>query len=634
LANAGTLTYSTKLDDSGFNKGISALGKISGGVFKGIATGVTVATTAVVGLITASTKAYAEYEQLVGGVESMFGGMEKGAEQINAVMGLSKNAWKDLTMSQNAYIQSFNSAYPLMKNDIADQNEAIEKTNRLLTLESDLSNTFGYSMEQASTAVNWALKGTFSYLDNLNIGIKGTQEGFLEAAHNAGYMVDDVKQLSSSDILDILEKTADQFGVLGKTADEAKLTIQGSFKMMQSSWENLLVGMADKNANMAELINQLVESVATFAGNLLPVVEQALLGVGTLIETLLPQIVDRIPTIVNEVLPKLLNSGMQIVTTLINGIQQNLPQIVQGALMMIQTLLMGIIPLLPQILQMGIQIIIELANGLAQMLPSLIPIAVDAIITIVETLIDNIDQLVDAGIELILALADGLIEALPRLIEKAPEIIEKLVSALIKNFPKIVKTGGELIGKLAMGIIGSIFKLVEVAPKLISTIVDGLRRGWNEIKNVGKYLVEGLWNGISGMASWVGQKVREFAGNIVGNIKSALGIHSPSTVFRDEVGKWIPQGIAVGIKADTDSALKALDIMNDEMVSRMNKAVNFEVGKAGTSGITGSVSEILNTNSKIVVENNNTLELDGEKIYENQQVIQKTKNLQYAFGGA
>lgn len=203
----------------------------------------------------------------------------------------------------------------------------------------------------------------------------------------------------------------------------------------------------------------------------------------------------------------------------------------------------------------------------------------------------------------------------------------------MRNFPKIVKVGGELLGKLVMGIIGSIFKLVEVAPQLISAIVNGLRRGFQEIRNVGKYLIEGLWNGIQGMAGWVGQKVQEFAGNIVKNIKSALGIHSPSTVFRDEVGKWIPEGIAVGIKADTDSALKALDVMNDEMVSKMNKAVNFEVGKAGTSGITGSVSEILNTNSKIVVENYNTMELDGEKIYENQQTIQKNKNLQYAFGG-
>lgn len=179
---------------------------------------------------------------------------------------------------------------------------------------------------------------------------------------------------SFADVTEAIHIIQTEMGITGTTAKEAETTITGSLNMVKSSWENLLVGMADKNANMAELINQLVESVSTFAGNLLPVVEQALLGVGTLIETLLPQIVDRIPIIINEVLPKLLNSGIQIVTTLTNGIIQNLGQLTQTA----------------------IQIIIQFVNSLTQMLPTLIPVAVDAIITIVETLIDNIDLIVDA----------------------------------------------------------------------------------------------------------------------------------------------------------------------------------------------------------------------------------------------
>ena len=457
-----------------------------------------------------------------------------------------------------------------------------------------------------------------------------TEEELTKVAEDMGISYEEATNRMKEGTLTVKDASA----LLGTTAREAETTVSGSLNMVKASWENLLVGMADKNADMGKLINELVESASTFAENLLPVVEQALLGVGTLIETLLPVIIDRLPTIINEVLPKLVESGVKIVTSLIEGIQQNLPTIVQGALQIIQTLIMGIIPLLPQIIEMGIQIIIELAKGLADMLPTLIPVMVEAILTIVNALIDNIDQLVDAGIELILALADGLIEALPRLIEKAPEIIEKLVNALIRNFPKIVKAGGELIGKLAMGIIASLAKLIEVAPKLISTIVDGLKRGWEQIKNIGKYLVEGLWDGISGMANWVKEKVTGFADRIVENMKSALGISSPSKVFRDEVGHWIPEGIAIGIKADTESALQAIDYMSNELVDRMDNAVNFEMGKFGNSGITGSVNEILNTNSKLVVENNNTLLLDGEKIYENQQIIQKEKNLQYAFGGA
>lgn len=178
----------------------------------------------------------------------MFGGMETGFEQINKVMDLSKNAWKDLTMSQNDYLQAFMTTYPLMKADIKDQNEAIEQTQRLMTLNSDLANTFGYSMETASNAVNWALKGSFNYLDNLGIGIKGTKEGFLKAAQEAGYAiksVNDVSKLTSKEILDIIEKSAEKYGVLGKTAEEATTTMTGSLNMLKASWQSFLSGGTD-----------------------------------------------------------------------------------------------------------------------------------------------------------------------------------------------------------------------------------------------------------------------------------------------------------------------------------------------------------------------------------------------------
>ena len=634
MAVAGSLTYDTKLDGKGFSEGLSGIGKISGTIFKGIATGIAVATTAVAGLVTASTKAYAEYEQLVGGVDTLF---KNSSQQVQEY---ANNAYKTAGLSANQYMETVTSfSASLLQSLGGDTEKSAQYADQAIIDMSDNANKMGTSMESIQNAYQGFAKQNYTMLDNLKLGYGGTKtemERLIADANRVKEANGEMADLSIESFADVTEAIhiiQTEMGITGTTAKEAETTITGSLNMVKASWDNLLVGMANGEANMGDLINQLVESVATFAGNLMPVVEQALLGVGTLIETLLPQIIDRIPTIVNEVLPKLMESGVQIVTSLINGIQQNLPQIVQGASMMIQTLLMGIIPLLPQILQMGIQIIVELAKGLAQMLPTLIPVMVDAIITIVETLIDNIDQVVDAGIELIIALADGLIEALPRLIEKAPVIISKLVDAIIRNFPKIVKAGGELLGKLVMGILGAISKLIEVAPRLIQTLGSGLKAGLEEIKNVGRYLLEGLWNGISDKAQWLRQQLESLGGNIVNWAKKVLKIGSPSKVFRDEVGRWIPEGIAVGIKADTDSALEALDVMNDEMVNRMNKAVNFEVGKAGTSGITGSVSEILNTNSKIVVENNNTLQLDGEKIYENQQIIQKNKNLQYGFGG-
>lgn len=153
------------------------------------------------------------------------------------------------------------------------------------------------------------------------VGTKTEMERLIKDANRVKEANGEMADLSIDSFADVTEAIhiiQTEMGITGTTAKEAETTITGSLNMVKASWENLLVGMADKNANMAELINQLVESVSTFAGNLLPVVEQALLGIGTLIETLLPQIVDRIPIIINEVLPQLLNSGMQIVTTLIN----------------------------------------------------------------------------------------------------------------------------------------------------------------------------------------------------------------------------------------------------------------------------------------------------------------------------
>ena len=231
----------------------------------------------------------------------------------------------------------------------------------------------------------------------------------------------------------------------------------------------------------------------------------------------------------------------------------------------------------------------------------------------VDGLIDNIDLLIDAGIALILGLAEGLIEALPRLIEKVPEIIQKLFDAFVRNFPKIAEAGGELIGKLVAGIVGSFWKLLEVAPQLIANIVNGIKAGYQELLNVGKYLIEGLWNGISGMANWVADKIKGFAGNIVNNMKDALGIHSPSTVMRDLVGRYIPQGVAVGIEADTDTALKAIDEMNNEIERKMTNAVYTEMGKINTNATVkanNSLFNVINVNSTI----EGKVELEGRKV--------------------
>lgn len=353
------------------------------------------------------------------------------------------------------------------------------------------------------------------------VGTKTEMERLLSDAQKITGIKYDISNLS--DVYNAIHVIQGELDITGTTAKEASETFQGSMSSMKSAWANFLSGSGS--------LKQVVESVSTVAKNVIRIAKEAM-----------PEIIESI----SESLPEFLKLGQDLLQEMINGIMKYLPQITESALQIIQTLTNGIINNLPQIIQSGIQIISELITGIGQMLPELIPQAVEAIITIVNGLLDNIDQLIDAGIELIMGLADGLIEALPILIEKAPEIIEKLASALIRNFPKIVKAGGELIGKLVAGLSGAFYKLLEVGPKIVSSIVDGIKGLWGEMKNVGNYLIEGLWKGISGMADWVKDKVKGFAKNIVGNIKEALGIHSPSTILRDEVGKFMAKGIGVG----------------------------------------------------------------------------------------
>lgn len=248
----------------------------------------------IVDTIKASIENFSDYEQLAGGIESMFKNVKQETEffstdYVQAIKRDAANAWKTLTMSQNDYLRSFSSTYPLVKSSIDDVGKAIETTNRMLRLESDLANTFGYDIETAANAINWALKGTYSYIDNLNIGIKGTKQGMLEAARNCGYLVDSVDELTSDQILDILEKTANQYGVLGKTAEEASTTIAGSYKMMKSTWDNLLTSLGTDAIDSEQAAQEFIDAFTNFL---------------TLIEPVIEQIVEQLLPVIGEILGK------------------------------------------------------------------------------------------------------------------------------------------------------------------------------------------------------------------------------------------------------------------------------------------------------------------------------------------
>lgn len=508
---------------------------------------------------------YADYEQLVGGVETLF------KDSSSVVENYANNAYKNAGLFANEYMETVTSfSASLLQSLNNDTGKSAEYANGAIVDMADNANKMGTSMDMIQNAYQGFAKQNYTMLDNLKLGYGGTKtemERLIADANKVKQANGEMANLSINSFADVTEAIhiiQTEMGITGTTAKEANETISGSLASTQSAWKNLLTGLANGNADLKGLMKNLVDGVMTSAKNILPVVEQVA-----------DSIVEMIPEVLNEIinyLPKFLETGSNILSNLITGLTNNMPLIVNAVMQIITMLTTTIIQNLPQILQMGIQLIVSLVQGIAQQLPTLIPQMINAVVSMVDTLLDNIDLIIDAGIQLILGLADGLINALPDLIDKIPVIIDKLINAIVENLPKLIEAGITLIIKLAEGLIKAIPQLVSKIPKIIGSLIngfisyyaklgelgknllgkvkDGLISGLGAIKDVGVNLVKGLWNGINDTVGWILDKIKGFGKSVMDGIKKIFGIASPSKVFRDEIGKNLALGIGVGFETE------------------------------------------------------------------------------------
>ena len=582
------------VDDQASNK-LSGLSSKLGNGLKTAAKIGTAAVGAAAAGITALTSAavsnYAEYEQLVGGVETLF------KTSSDKVMEYAENAYKTAGLSANEYMDTVTSfSASLLQSLGGDTEAATEYANLAITDMADNANKMGSSIDTIQTAYAAFAKQNYTLLDNLKLGYGGTKEEMQRLIADAAELSDtvDAQSMSFDNIVEAIHVVQTEMGITGTTAKEAGTTIQGSVASMKSAWTNLLTGLADGNADIEQLVDNLVTTIVGdgtetnlgVLGNILPAVRTALNGASALISKALPEIVGIIPTIINDNLPVVTKAAVGIVQSLMDGISQNQEMLFETIFDVVTYLAETFITMLPQIVELGLDLIVSLANGIAESLPELIPTIVDVVIQIVETLIDNVDMLVDSAIAIITALANGLISALPRLIEKAPEIVEKLVSAIVNNAPKLLKSALEIIVTLARGLISNIPQLVRVIPQIVSSIVNGFLSLMARITGIGKNIVNGVWQGIQSMIGWFTGKVKGFFGGIVNSVKNTLGIHSPSKVFAS-IGKYMAEGLGEGwddkFSDVRDEIDKSLDF-NDPSMS-----INASVHKIGTdaTGISG-----------------------------------------------
>lgn len=524
---------------------------------------------------------FSDFEQLEGGVKKLFGD-----EMAETVKNNANNAFKTAGMTANEYMDTVTSfSASLISSLGGDTEKATSYADRAIQDMADNANTFGTDLSSIQNAYQGFAKGNYTMLDNLKLGFSGSKEGMQSLLDKAGEISGKKFDISNfSDITEAIHIMQEEMNIAGTTSAEASKTISGSLSATKSAWSNLITGLADDNANFEQLVGNLMESLlgngeeGGLINNILP-----------RIEVVMNSIVTIIPTLLETLLPKLLTIGTNLLTTLLTGITTALPQIMPTIVQALMTVVQVIIDNLPMILQAGITILVELVKGISQSLPELIPTIVDAVILMVETLIDNIDMIIDAGIQLILGLADGLIEALPRLIEKIPVIIEKLLMAISNNLPKIIEMGITLIIKLAEGLIKAIPQLISKIPQIISSVISAFSNYYSKIGEIGKNLVSGIWTGISNSLQWIKDKIRGWVGNVTDFFKKLFGIHSPSTLFRDEIGTNLALGVGEGFE-------NTIGNVNKQMANAIQTDYDLNVN----SNLTGTNINLSNTYTNMV----------------------------------
>lgn len=471
---------------------------------KAMASAIKEAAAALVDLGKQSIMGFAEQEQLIGGVDTLF------KESSAQVQQYANDAYKTAGLSANQYMETVTSfSASLLQSLGGDTAAAAQKADQAITDMSDNANKMGTDMASIQNAYQGFAKQNYTMLDNLKLGYGGTKEEMQRLLADAEKISGVKYDLSSyADIVDAIHVVQTEMGITGTTAKEASTTIQGSANAMKSAWSNLLTGMSNENLDLGKLVQNVVDSVGTYADNLLP-----------RLQTMLPRFAEGMTQLVNGLVPYvgpamelLLPSLVQGIGSLVSGIVQALPAAVEAISAVVPMLVEQIAILLPQIVDAGIGIIVALADGIGENLPALVPAAVDAIITVAEGLLDHIDTLILAAGKLTVGMAQGLVEALPRLVVRLPEII--------------------------------------------GAIVKGLLEGMSAIGNVGTQLVQGLFNGISNATQWLYNKLKGWCDDVVGWVMNLFGIDSPSKVFADEVGKFIPPGITVGVEKAMPKAMR------------------------------------------------------------------------------
>ena len=390
-------------------------------------------------------------------------------------------------------------------------------------------------------------------------------------------MAGDLSIDSFSDIVTAIDLVQQKQGIAGATAAEAATTIEGSLNMTKAAWDNLIAGLANPDADMGQLIDNLVVAIVGdkegtgLLNQIIPAIQRAVEGIGTFLQAAIPALATQLPGLIQSFLPVLIQSAVTLVTSLISALP-------------------GVI------------------NTLVTILPDMIDVVINGIV-------------------------DALVTAVPLLVAQMPQMVKAMASGLIKAASTLVSAGGRLIELLATAITNKISSLASKAASLAKKIPEGIKKGLGDLKSAGANLIEGLWGGIKAKFDSVVGRVKALAAQLPKAVKKVLGIASPSKVFRDQIGKNISLGLALGIERSESAVDKAMSGLSDHILDNVPDfsisplvdmpLVDTATADAGLGRTTGE-AKVVNINNTMYISGADDPELWADKLVRRMRLDMRT----------
>lgn len=577
-------TTNTAKEESGkIEKAVNKTGEIASKVGKAAIIGATAAATAIGTITKFVIQHYAEYEQLVGGVETLFGAqglsLKKYAQSIGQtveqargkydqliqaqteVMNNAKVAYKTAGMSANDYMNTITSFAAALKQSTANETEAAKVANQTVIDMADNANKMGTNMEDIQNAYQGFSKQNYTMLDNLKLGYGGTKSEMERLLQNAEKLTGihyDINNLS--DVYNAIHEIQKNLGITGTTAKEAMKTIDGAMKMTKASWDNLLTGLADPKQAVGPLISEFAKSLGILAKNVTPKIKEVFNALPNALIQITPQLMNMII----DLAPSLILAAINLVAGLIGA----LPGIISPIFSQLSSLI-------------GSGMIDKIGQSISSNMPTLISKGLDMLLQFSQAVLTYLPVLVGMGTKLIFYLVQGLMSALPALISKVPAIIANLADAFSNSAQTIFAWGVKIIAEIIKGLVMSIPSLIANIPKIIYAIFAV----WNAINwwNLGKGLINGIKNGITSMggsltstAKNLFESLKNSVSNIFNNIKKVIEspIFGAKTKVLAIIGE-LQNGVRVGFNFIKSHASSVWNGIKNAIMSPMSAAANF-----------------------------------------------------------